>query len=107
MGPASETLRHLVEAGEAPFDLVFIDADKPGYPDYLEWSLKLCRKGSVIVADNVVRRGDVVSGSDPDPNVQGVRRMNAFMAAHPRLHATVVQTVGVKGYDGFALAMVT
>jgi len=107
VGQASETLRQLVKEGEAPFDLVFIDADKPGYPDYLEWSLKLCQKGSVIVADNVVRRGDVVDGSDPDPNVQGVRRMNALMSDHPRLRATVIQTVGVKGYDGFALALVT
>jgi predicted O-methyltransferase YrrM len=107
LGQASETLRHVVQEGEAPFDLVFIDADKPSYPDYLEWSLKLCRQGSVIVADNVVRRGDVVNASDPDPNVQGVRRMTTLMAQHPRLLATVIQTVGVKGYDGFALAIVT
>ena len=106
VGTAAETLPKLFEAGEAPFDLVFIDADKPGYPDYLAWALKLSRKGSLIIADNVVRRGDVVDEADPDPNVRGVRTMNERMARYPGLRATVIQTVGVKGHDGLVLALV-
>ncbi len=106
LGPAAETLPKLLEAGEEPFDLVFIDADKPSYPTYLEWALKLSRKGSLLIADNVVRRGDVVDDADPDPNVRGVRTMNERMARHPELRATVLQTVGVKGHDGLFLALV-
>ena len=107
VGPALETLPRLAQEGRAPFDLVFIDADKGGYPDYLQWALRLTRRGSLIVADNVVRDGAVVDGSSSDPDVQGVRRFNEMVAAEPRLDATVVQTVGSKGYDGFALALVT
>src|SRR5262249_7093362 len=91
---------------EAPFDLVFIDADKTGYCDYLAWSLKLTRRGSLIVADNVVRKGAVADPASPDADVQGIRRFNQMLAAEPRLAATAIQTVGVKGYDGFALALV-
>jgi predicted O-methyltransferase YrrM len=109
VAPALETLAILANtaAGPAePFDLIFIDADKQGYPDYLEWSLKLSRPGTVIVADNVVREGKVVDADSRDSNVQGVRRFTDLVAAEPRLSATVLQTVGVKGYDGFALAVV-
>jgi predicted O-methyltransferase YrrM len=91
---------------EGPFDLVFIDADKETYPEYFERSLEVCRPGSLIVADNVVRDGEVIDASSDDIRVQGVRRMNELMAASPRVDATAIQTVGSKGYDGFALAFV-
>lgn len=104
LGKALDTLPQL--ASEAPFDLVFIDADKEGYCDYLGWSLKLTRRGSLIVADNVVRKGAVADPSSPDAMVQGVRRFNEMLAAEPRVAATAIQTVGAKGYDGFALAVV-
>ncbi|GAA2624192.1 O-methyltransferase [Streptomyces spororaveus] len=94
-------------AGEAPFDLVFIDADKPSNPEYLEWALKLTRPGSLIIGDNVVRDGAVVDADSSDPRVQGVRRFTELIAGHPRLTATALQTVGSKGYDGLVLALVT
>lgn len=106
VGPALETLQALAANGAAPFDLIFIDADKSGYPAYLEWSLKLSRPGTVIVADNVVRDGKVIEPDSTDPNIQGVRRFTELVAAEPRLSATVLQTVASKGYDGFALAVV-
>ncbi|WP_030844255.1 O-methyltransferase [Streptomyces sp. NRRL F-4474] len=93
--------------GLAPFDLVFIDADKPSNPVYLEWALALTRPGSVIVGDNVVRDGAVVDPASTDPRVQGVRRFTELVAEHPRLSATALQTVGGKGYDGFVMALVT
>jgi predicted O-methyltransferase YrrM len=104
LGKALDSLPHLT--GEAPFDLIFIDADKTGYPDYLTWSLKLSRRGSLIIADNVVRKGAVADPSSPDANVQGVRRFNQMLAAEPRVSATAIQTVGSKGYDGLAIAVV-
>jgi predicted O-methyltransferase YrrM len=88
------------------FDLVFIDADKETYPAYFERTLDVVRPGSVIIADNVVRDGEVVNSSTKDERVQAVQRMNAMMAASPRVDATVLQTVGLKGYDGFAVALV-
>ncbi len=88
------------------FDLVFIDADKETYPAYFERTLDVVRPGSLIVADNVVRDGEVLSASTSDIRVQGVQRMNEMMAASPRVDATVIQTVGLKGYDGFAVAIV-
>lgn len=103
-GKALDTLPSLV--AEAPFDLVFIDADKEGYCDYFAWSLKLTRPGSLIVADNVVRKGAVTDPASPDAMVQGIRRFNQMLAAEPRVAATAIQTVGVKGYDGFAIAVV-
>jgi predicted O-methyltransferase YrrM len=106
IGPASESLSALVAAGAAPFDFVFIDADKAGYPDYLHYSLKLSRPGTLIIADNVVRDGKVIEPDNPDPNIRGVRRFTEMAAAEPRLSATVLQTVGGKGYDGFAIAIV-
>ncbi|OGO73931.1 MAG: methyltransferase [Chloroflexi bacterium RIFCSPLOWO2_12_FULL_71_12] len=107
VGPALETLRGLASEGAEPFDMVFIDADKPGYPDYLELSLQLSRAGTVIVADNVIRRGDILDGSSGDPNVQAMRRFHERLASEKRISATAVQTVGGKGYDGFVLAVVT
>ncbi|HKB02077.1 MAG TPA: O-methyltransferase [Gemmataceae bacterium] len=107
LGPALETLPKLAAEGCGPFDFIFIDADKPAYPDYLPWVLRLARKGSVIVADNVVRKGGVADIASTDANVQGVRRFNELLAAEPRVTATAIQTVGSKGYDGFAIALVT
>jgi len=106
LGPASETLPRLAAEGSGPFDLIFIDADKPSYPDYFRWALKLSRRGSVIIADNVVRDGAVIDPASDDPRVQGMRRFNEVLAAEPRVSATEIQTVGSKGYDGFALAVV-
>jgi predicted O-methyltransferase YrrM len=105
-GRAQETLPLLHAAGEGPFDLIFIDADKPGYPDYLAWSVRLSRPGTMIIADNVVRNGAVIDAASEDPGVQGVRRFLEALAAEPRVSATVIQTVGSKGYDGFAVAVV-
>ena len=105
-GRALDTLPLLHAAGDGPFDLIFIDADKPSYPDYLAWSVRLSRPGTMIVADNVVRGGGVIDATSTLPGVQGVRRFMEAMAAEPRVSATVVQTVGRKGYDGFALAVV-
>jgi predicted O-methyltransferase YrrM len=107
MGPALDILPQLAAEDRGPFDLIFIDADKPAYPDYLTWSLKLSRPGSLIVADNVVRKGAVLDAASADPTVLGVRRFLAMLAAEPRVSATAIQTVGSKGYDGFAIALVT
>jgi predicted O-methyltransferase YrrM len=105
-GPALETLPRLVRETRGPFDLIFIDAHKPEYAEYLTWSLHLSRPGTLIVADNIVRNGAVSDGANPDENVQGVRRFNDQLAADRRVTATIVQTVGNKGYDGFAIAIV-
>ncbi len=106
LGPALETLMAIAESGVAPFDLIFIDADKPGYPAYLPLALSLSRVGSLIVADNVVRKGAVIDAESSDARVQGVRQFNELVAREPRLDATILQTVGSKGYDGFTLARV-
>lgn len=106
VGPALETLQQLHAAGAAPFDLIFIDADKQSMPEYLEWSLKLSRPGTVIVADNVVRDGKVLEPDTKDPQVRGVRRFLEVAASEPRLSVTAIPTVGARGYDGFALAVV-
>ena len=105
VGPAADSLAALEREGATPFDLVFIDADKPSNPAYLAHVLRLTRAGSVIVADNMVREGAVL---DPhgDADVQGIRRFAECVAAEPRLEATVVQTVGAKGYDGLLIARV-
>jgi caffeoyl-CoA O-methyltransferase len=107
LGRALDTLPQLVAEGQGPFDLVFIDADKPNTTAYFEWALKLTRRGSLIIADNVVRDGAVIDASSTDASVQGVRRFNAALAAEPRVTASVIQTVGSKGYDGLAFAIVT
>jgi predicted O-methyltransferase YrrM len=107
LGRALDVLPMLAAEGAGPFDLIFIDADKANIPAYFKWALQLSRPGSLIVVDNVVREGAVIESDSPDPSVQGVRRLNELMAAEPRVSATTIQTVGVKGYDGFALALVT
>jgi predicted O-methyltransferase YrrM len=106
LGRALETLPQLVAEGLGPFDFVFIDADKVGTADYFAWSLKLTRPGSLIIVDNVVRKGAVINADSDDSNVQGVRRFYEMLAAEPRVSATAIQTVGSKGYDGFAIAVV-
>ena len=106
LGAALEVLPRLVQESAGPFDLVFVDADKPNLPDYFSWSLELSRPGTLIVIDNVVREGDVVDAASPDASVQGVRRMNDRIAAEPRVTATTLQTVGGKGYDGLAFVLV-
>jgi predicted O-methyltransferase YrrM len=107
VGPALDVLAALIDEGAGPFDLVFIDADKPSNPDYVSWALRLSRPGTVIVVDNVVRGGTVVDPDNDDPAVAGVRAMNELIATEPTLSATAIQTVGAKGYDGFLLAVVT
>jgi predicted O-methyltransferase YrrM len=107
LGLALNTLPQLAAEGRGPFDLIFIDADKPSNPDYFRWALKLSRRGSLIVVDNVVRKGAVIDATSADPTIQGVRRLYELIAAEPRVSATAIQTVGSKGYDGFALALVT
>ncbi|WP_175008673.1 O-methyltransferase [Cellulosimicrobium sp. TH-20] len=106
VGPAADTLRGLVAGGAAPFDLVFVDADKPSNPVYLDLALQLSRPGTLVVVDNTVRGGAVADATSTDPNVLGVREMADRVVADPRLDATAVQTVGSKGYDGFVLARV-
>lgn len=112
IGPAVEQLRQLHADDLPPFDLIFIDADKRSNPTYLEWSLRLSRPGTLIVADNVVRAGAILDPQAGDPElgdggIGGLRRFYEMLAAEPRLSATAIQTVGVKGHDGFALALVT
>jgi predicted O-methyltransferase YrrM len=106
VGRALETLPLLADEGRGPFDLVFIDADKPSNPEYLEWALRLTRPGSIIVVDNVVRAGDILDATSDDPRVQGTRRLFDALARESRLSATAIQTVGSKGHDGFVLARV-
>ena len=107
LGRAIDTLPKLAHDNRGPFDLTFIDADKVSTPDYFTWALRLSRKGSVIVVDNVVREGKVIDGASTDASVQGVRRFMEMLAREPRVTATALQTVGAKGYDGFAIALVT
>ncbi len=106
VGAAGETLRQLAAEGGPPFDLVFIDADKVGYPEYLTLVMPLVQEGSVIIADNIVRNGAVADATSADENVRAVRRYNQAVAANPRLSATILQTVGMKGYDGLSFAVV-
>jgi predicted O-methyltransferase YrrM len=106
VGPALEALQQLAGEGLGPFDLIFIDADKQNIPAYFEWALKLSRRGSLIVTDNVVRAGGLADPACEDPRVEGARRFHELLAVEPRVSATTIQTVGLKGYDGFTLALV-
>ncbi|MFF6999072.1 O-methyltransferase [Streptomyces sp. NPDC008313] len=106
VGPALETLPRLADERPEPFDLVFIDADKVNNPHYVEWAVRLTRPGGLIVLDNVVRGGAVTDPGSTDPSVRGTRAALRLIAEHPRLSGTALQTVGSKGYDGFALARV-
>ncbi|MFE9603444.1 O-methyltransferase [Streptomyces hokutonensis] len=106
VGTALDSLAALADENAAPFDLVFIDADKANNPNYVEWALKLTRPGSLIIVDNVVRGGRVADPANTDPDVLGTRAAIELIGSHPRLSGTAIQTVGEKGYDGFALARV-
>jgi predicted O-methyltransferase YrrM len=106
VGPALDELPKIAAAGEGPFDLVFIDANKDSIPQYITWTLKLTKPGSVIVVDNVIRKGAVVDAASTDKDVRRVRQFNEMLKSEKRLNGTALQTVGGKGYDGFALLVV-
>jgi predicted O-methyltransferase YrrM len=106
LGKALDTLPKLVAENLGPFDFIFIDADKENIPKYFDWSLKLSRKGTLIIVDNVIRKGAVIDAQSKDESVQGVRKFNERVAAEPRVSATTIQTVGSKGYDGLAIVRV-
>ena len=106
VGNARDLLPDLERRNEAPFDLTFIDADKASIPFYFESALRMSRPGSLILVDNVVREGAVIQADSEDASVQGVRRLNEMLSANSSIEATVLQTVGVKGYDGLAIALV-
>ncbi len=107
VGPALEVLPELAREGRGPFDLIFIDANKSNMADYFDWALRLSRPGSLIIADNVIRDGKVIDTGSNDADILGVRRFNERVAAEKRVSATELQTVGSKGYDGFAMVLVT
>lgn len=107
LGPALETLPRVAAQNRGPFDLIFIDADKPSNPDYFAWALRLSRPGSLIIADNVVRDGAVIDAASREASIVGTRRLFEMIAAEKGVTATALQTVGSKGYDGFAIALVT
>jgi predicted O-methyltransferase YrrM len=107
VGDARETLPRLASEHPAPFDFVFIDADRPHYDEYLEWAVRLGRAGTLIVVDNVVKEGAVLDPATVDPGMAGLRRFTERLGTDPRLAAIEIQTVGSKGHDGFALALVT
>lgn len=106
VGRALDSLEGIASEGLPPFDLVFIDADKPNNPNYLEWALKLTRPGSVIIIDNIVRSGYVIDAEETDQNVVGARTVTKLIGSNPNLSATVLQTVGAKNYDGFLMVLV-
>jgi len=105
-GKALDILPQLVADGAGPFDMIFIDADKPPYAEYFQWALRLSRPGTLIVADNVIRDGKVIDENNTEPAVGGARRFNAMLGANTAVTATILQMVGVKEYDGMALAVV-
>jgi len=107
VGPAIDALPKLAQEGRGPFDLIFIDADKPSTPDYFLWALKLSHREGIIIVDNVIRKGALLDDESTDPDVQGMRRFIQLLGAERRVSATAIQTVGSKGYDGFAIALVT
>jgi caffeoyl-CoA O-methyltransferase len=106
VGRGLDLMRELIDTAAPPFDMVFIDADKPAYPEYLGAALHLTRPGGLIVADNVIRDGGVLDPASTDASVQGVRAFNARFAAEPRLHAAFLPLIGAKGYDGVAIGVV-
>lgn len=105
-GNALALLAEMAEEKPEPFDLIFIDADKPSNPEYLNWALHFSRPGTVIIGDNVIREGEIVNKHSTDPRVQGVRTFYELIAGNPRISATAIQTVGSKGYDGFMIGIV-
>ena len=107
LGKALDTLPKVAAEGRGPFDMFFIDANKSNMPEYFEWSLKLARKGSLIIADNVVREGAVLDAKSKDADIQGIRRFLEMVGKEKRVSGTALQTVSTKNYDGFALVLVT
>lgn len=107
VGAALESLAKLDAERAGPFDLIFIDADKGNYPAYFEWAVRLSRPGTLIIVDNVVRKGAIVDADSTDPNVLGARKLYDIVASEPRVRATAIQTVGEKGHDGLLFALVT
>jgi predicted O-methyltransferase YrrM len=107
VGPAAQTLPTIAAAGPEPFDFIFIDADKPNNPIYLDWAIRLSRPGTVIILDNVIRDGKILDPQNDDPRIIGTRAAYDLIGHHPRLQATALQTVGAKGWDGFAMAIVS
>nr|WP_205002633.1 O-methyltransferase [Scopulibacillus daqui] len=105
-GKALDTLASLKEKGVPPFDLIFIDADKQNNPHYLKWALNLANSGALIVADNVVRNGEVINEQRTDEQIRGIRRFMDMLENEPLIESTAIQTVGQKGYDGFAIGVV-
>jgi predicted O-methyltransferase YrrM len=106
VGKALKTLPRVAAEGLGPFDLIFVDADKKNIPDYFSWSLTLSRPGSLIIVDNVVRDGELVDRRNTEPNIEGVRRFLQMAGRERRVAGTALQTVGLKGYDGFAILRV-
>ena len=106
IGAAADSLLQMTIGATEPFDFVFVDADKPNYPQYLELTLQLTHPGSMIVMDNVIRDGEVANADSLDPKVRGVAKLHELVANDDRIEATSIQTVGVKGYDGFLIAVV-
>ena len=106
LGAAADSLAQIVKEGGGPFDFIFIDADKKSIPEYFSRALELARPGTVIIVDNVVRNGGVIEAGSTDPDIQGVRRFTEMVAKETRVSGTAIQTVGAKGYDGFALLLV-
>ena len=105
-GDAADSLNKLIEENVAPFDLIFIDADKPNYPTYLELALKLSKPGTVIYGDNVIRDGELCNAANEDDKVKGVRKFIEALGESENIESTALQTVGIKGYDGFTLSIV-
>src|SRR5688572_27351076 len=106
IGKALDLLPQIEAAGEAPFDMIFIDADKPPYTEYFQWAVRLSRPGTLIVTDNVIRDGKVLDNNSEDENVIGVQRFNKMLAANKAVNATIIQTIGEKDHDGMAIAVV-
>ena len=106
LGKALDVLPDIAAESVGPFDFSFIDADKPNIPEYFDWALRLSRSGSIIIVDNVIREGAVINAESEDESVQGVRRLNDYLALESSVAATTIQTVGSKGYDGFTIAVV-
>lgn len=106
VGAALDVLPEIEKEGLSPFDMIFIDADKPPYLEYFQWAVKLARPGTVIVADNVIRQGDVLDKNSTDKSVQGVRRLNQWLSGNKTVTATILQNVGIKEYDGMVVAVV-
>ncbi|MEM8831780.1 MAG: O-methyltransferase [Cyanobacteria bacterium P01_G01_bin.19] len=106
VGKAIELLPQIESESTTPFDLIFIDADKPPYTEYFQWAVKLARPGALIIADNVIREGKILDTNSEDEKVIGVQRFNEMLATNPDVTATILQTIGIKGYDGMAIAVV-